>query len=331
MKYSKIVTTTLLALVAIGLLRYVKPIEARPIPSLILSQINESSENFQAPQFTVQMPGEPETTTLTIPIADATTEWTVIRDLDESELYAVAYTDLTQETIELGADIIIDSIKDTLVSEFNWSALNERGRTITVDGLPGKELIGTQNNQVSILRLILADRRLYALMSRSDNIGNIGQFFDSFAVQFWQPYVFEAGGFTVSLPLPPSEETETIELAGKQYTWNVVEGRNFKFPNESYMAAYTDVTPEDLQGGADELLESVGKSLMTKLPLRTIVESGREVSLNDAPGRAYVAINESEQVVAVHFYLVDQRLYALSASSEDITNISQFLNSFAIQ
>lgn len=47
---------------------------------------------------------------------------------------AVAYTDLAPKTIKLGANAVIDSIKNTLTKELDWSALNGRGKPIEVDG-----------------------------------------------------------------------------------------------------------------------------------------------------------------------------------------------------
>jgi hypothetical protein len=250
---------------------------------------------------------------------------------NEAGFYGVAYTDLTSETIALGASTVIDSIKNTLTDELNWSALTGTGRSINVDGYPAREIIGTQNNQLSVLRLVLADQRLYVVMSSSEDLTEMGQFMDSFAVQPWQPYVSEEGGFSVDLPLEPTDETESIELGGTEFEWNIIEGRNFLAPNDSYAVGYTDVSSQDLQAGEDALLNQVGSNLIERWRAQNVVESGRELSLDGNPGRSFVGTTADGQIIAVRFYLVGQRVYGVGALSDNIANISRFLDSFEVR
>jgi len=287
----------------------------------------ESSEG----QFAVQFPGEPESRTRTLPIAGRSYDWTIFRLQNEVGFYGIAYTDLAPETIALGASAVIDSIKNTLTDELNWSALTGNGKSINVNGYPAREILGTQNNQLSVLRLVLADQRLYVVMSSSEDLTEIGQFIDSFAVQPWQPYVSEEGGFSVDLPLEPSDETESIELGGTQFEWNVIEGRNFLAPNDSYAVGYTDVSSQDLQAGEEALLNRVGTNLIERWRAENVVESGKELSLNGNPGRSFVGTTNDGQIIAVQFYLVGQRIYGVGALSDNIGNINRFLDSFEVR
>ncbi|MCU0526910.1 MAG: hypothetical protein MUF72_19035 [Elainella sp. Prado103] len=292
---------------------------------------NRQSGNSQIGEFAIQFPGEPETRTRTLAIAGRSYDWTILRLKTEAGFYAVAYTDLSPITIELGANAIVNSIENTLTDEFNWSALNGRGKSIAVNGYPSRELIGTQNNQLSVLRLVLADQRLYVVMSTSEDLTEIGQFIDSFAVRPWQPYVSSQGGFRVDLPLEPTSEMEAIELGGTEFEWNVIEGRNFMAPGDSYSVGYTDVSSEDLQSGADALLNRIGANLIERWQAKNLVESGREIGLDGNPGRSFVGTTAEGQIVAVRFYLVGQRIYGVGALSNNIVNISRFLDSFAVE
>jgi len=294
---------------------------------VLVSQSTWTAYTSSNGQFTTRFPGEPESRTRTVPIAGQPYDWTIFRLQTGTGFYAVAYTDLTAETIELGASAVIDSIKNTLTEEFNWSALNGSGKSTTVDGYPTREIIGTQNNQLSVLRLVLADQRLYAVMSTSEDLTEIGQFLDSFAVEPWQPYVSEEG----DLPLSPTDETESIELAGTEFEWNVIEGRNFTASDDSYSVAYTDVLSEDLQAGADDLLNRVGTNLIERWNAQNVVESGREISLDGNPGRSFVGTNAEGQIVAVRLYVVGQRMYGVGVLSDNIANISRFLDSFEVR
>ena len=282
-------------------------------------------------QFSARFPGQPETHTRALPIAGQSYDWTIFRLQDGAGFYGVAYTDLTPETIALGAHTVVDSIKNTLTDELNWSVLSGRGKSKTIDGYPAREIIGTQNNQLSVLRLVLADQRLYVVMSSSEDLAEVGEFVDSFTVQPWQPYISNEGGFSVDLPLPPSEETESIALGGTEFEWKLIEGRNFTAPNDSYSVGYTDVLSEDLQAGADALLNRVGTNLIERWRAQNVVESGREISLDGNPGRSFVGTTNDGQIIAVRFYLVGQRMYGVGVLSDNIANINRFLDSFEVQ
>lgn len=341
MKFTSILITSLCFSIGITLpLKAVEPVD-RPVnpsvsnhltqPPVLISQSTWTAYTSSSGQFTTRFPGAPESRTRTVPIAGQPYDWTIFRLQTGTGFYAVAYTDLTSATIELGASAIIDSIKNTLTDEFNWSALNGSGKSTTVDGYPTREIIGTQNNQLSVLRLVLADQRLYAVMSTSEDLTEIGQFVDSFAVEPWQPYVSEEGNFSVDLPLSPTDETESIALGGTEFKWNVIEGRNFAAPGDSYSVAYTDVSSEDLQAGTDDLLNRVGTNLIERWNAQNIVESGREISLDGNPGRSFVGTNAAGQIVAVRFYVVGQRMYGVGALSDNIANIGRFLDSFEVR
>ena len=337
MKFASILITSLITSLCLSL-SIAAPLDASEpgdetinTPPVLTSQstpvVYESSDG----QFAIQFPGEPEPRTRTLPIAGKSYDWTIFRLQNESGFYGVAYTDLAPETIALGATTLINSINNTLTDELDWSALTGNGKSIDVNGYPAREIIGTQNNQLSVLRLILADQRLYVVMSTSDDLTEIGQFIDSFAVQPWQPYVSEEGGFSVDLPLEPTDETESIELGGTEFEWNIIEGRNFTAPNDSYSVGYTNVSSQDLQAGADALLNRVGSNLIERWRAQNVVESGRELSLNGNPGRSFVGTTTDGQIIAVRFYLVGQRIYGVGALSDNVANISRFLDSFEVQ
>lgn len=333
MKFASILITSLCLSIGIPTsLRAAEPVDGgsnhQPI---LMSQSTLNMYESSGGQFTVQFPGNPETRTRTLPIAGQSYDWTILRLQNEAGFYGVAYTDLSPATIELGAHTVIDSIKNTLTDELDWSALNGYGKSTTIDGYPAREIIGTQNNQLSVLRLVLADQRLYVVMSTAADLTEISQFMNSFTVEPWQPYVSEAGGFTVNLPLQPTDETESIELGGTEFHWNVIEGRNFTAPDDSYSVGYTDVSSQDLQAGADALLNRVGSNLIERWRAQNVVESGREISLDGNPGRSFVGTTADGQIIAIRFYLVGQRMYAVGVLSDSVTNISRFLDSFVVQ
>lgn len=309
---------------------------APPTESIPLAQARPGASTWRsydspAGQFAIQFPGQPETRSRTLPIAGQAYDWTIFRLTTQAGFYGVAFTDLTSATIDLGASAVVDSIKNTLAEEFDWSALNGRGQSMEVDGYPARELIGTRNNELAVLRLILADQRLYVVMTSSQDLVELGQFIESFQIEPWQPYVSEAGGFSVNLPLLPSQETESVELGGTELNWTVIESRNFTAPGDSYSVGYTDVSSEDLRSGEEALLERIGGNLIARWEATTVVDNGSSISLNGNPGRSFVGTTPDGQIVAVRLYLVGNRMYGVGVLSKHVGNISRFLDSFQVQ
>jgi len=287
--------------------------------------------NSQEGQFIAKFPGEPEQKNKNILIADQNTEWNVVTVKNEIGSYTVAYTDLATETIKLGADIVIDSLENTLETDFNWAALNGRGKEILVEGYPGREIIGIHDNKISVARLILADTRLYVVIATSDSLDNVDQFVQSFAVQPWQTYISEEGKFKIDLPTNPQEEKTSREFAGKLFNWNLIEARNFVYPKDSYSVGYTDLSGEDLKDGPDALLDQVIENVISKLSEKGAVENVRSVDMNGSLGRSVIATLDSDQIFILNLYLVNDRLYGVGSVSENISNINRFISSFEIQ
>ncbi|MGK7911442.1 MAG: hypothetical protein AB4050_08155 [Synechococcus sp.] len=283
-------------------------------------------------QFSIQIPDEPNIDSHTVSIADEETVWTVIRSEDENGIYSVAYSDLSADGIEAGQDAFVRGIQNTFMDEYDWEPINLGGREIEVDGFPGKEFIGIRDNQLSVLRLYLADRRLYSLVSSSSSLDSLSQFFDSFEIDSWQRYLFEDGRFSISLPAEPNEESlATSQVEGEEFTWSVLEARNFASPKDLYAVAYTDLEANTLQAESDLILSRVGDSIIEELSLTEIGEEGEPISLGDYSGLSYLAINDNGELIAFYLYLVEQRLFAIGAKSEVIANITQYLDSFQIQ
>jgi hypothetical protein len=325
-----------IALISIGL---GVAIQATPIPQTDTSEqkialtatTSWSDYNSENGRFIAQFPGQPEAQTRNVPIDGHSTDWNISTFKNEGEVYTVAYTDLESEVIQLGADVVIESIKNNLETDFQWSALNGNGRTISVNGYPAREIIGIGNNKISLVRLIIADQRLYVVMVTSENLANIDQFLQSFAVQTWQPYLWEAGRVQIDFPTSPAEEKESKEFAGKLLNWNLIEARNFTNPNESYSVGYADLQPDDLKNGPDALLTEVSENLLAKLAEKTAITNWREITSDGSSGRSFMAVMDDEQIFMLNFYLVDKRLYGIGVISDDISNINHFLNSFEVQ
>ena len=280
-------------------------------------------------QFSVQLPAEPSTNSVVIPLENGETTWTVTRSDGVGGTYTVAYSDLSADAIDAGQGAFIEGIQERLITEYEWEPINFDGTPIEVDGFPGREFIGTRDSEISVLRLYLADQRLYSVIGVSRSLDSLNQFLSSFNIDTWQPYTFEAHGFSISLPEEPNEDSLTTRhIEGRELDWTILEARNFAFPGELYTVSYADL---DSQLDPSQVLSRVGAAIQEELPLSWIDGEGTPVSLGDRPGLSFLASNDDGELFAFNLYLVDQRLYGIGAKSGSLSHITQFINSLQIQ
>ena len=283
-------------------------------------------------QFSASMPASPEQLSRTIPIASEPTDWTIWQVSDDTGTYAIAYSDLSTPAFDAGMGAVVDDIQQTLFEKFDWEPLDPDGTPISSAGHTGREFVGRRGENLAILRLYLAERRLYAVLGTSDTINTLSRFLESFAVEAWQPYSSEQGGFTVSLPRQPHEEsTVTQQVSGQEVTWTTLEARNLAAPDDRYTVAYADVSSEQLNAGEGSMLALIGNNLSTEMNVPFLKPEGNAISLDGNPGRSYLAATDSGGIVAINLFLVGQRLYGVGIHSNDIEHVDQFLSSFQLQ
>lgn len=310
----------------------IAPLKSSNAQSTLPDGPNWQSHVSEEGQFSVRMPGTPLSESRSFPISGEPIDWTVWQSKGDMGRFAVAYSDLTSIDVEAGKEAAIGSLQQYLMDVFDWEPINPTGKPIRNAGYPGREFIGVRNERLAILRLYLAERRLYAVLGASENIEAIGQFLDSFALDSWKTYSFDGGRFSVDFPrLPGEESTIASQVSGKDFTWTAIEARNLTAPEDLYTVAYTDVDGEDVAAGQAELLDRVGANLLKELQFPVVKEAGNSIELDGNPGRSYLGTTDDGGIVAINLYLVGQRLYGVGVRSQQVGNIKQFLGSFQVQ
>jgi hypothetical protein len=312
----------------------VTTISDTPEPALTrqLVQAPWQSASPAAGRFSVQAPGtlQPETATTTI--ATTSLNWTIHALRTGTDRYAVAYTDLPLEVLQMGRTAVIESLKQRLLAnDFDWQAIANRGQRINWAGIPGMEFLDLRNNKVSTLRLFLVKRRLYGVFATTSNLADAHRFVNSFGVApLWQPFVSKTGQFSVKLPMAPIVSTESTEYQGQKFNWVKFNSKNVYALEDSYVVAYSDLSPSAMQAGADVVLKNAAQTTLGALGIPEPRPQGRAIALGKNPGQEFMATAKSGQSVVLRFYLVGQRLYGVFSSSKSLTNLDQFLNSFNV-
>ena len=82
------------------------------------------------------------------------------------------------------ADGLLEDVATLVLTELNAPNLATNGTTISLAGMPGREYGLTKPDGRSyVLRLFLADQRLYGLLAASESLDNLNHFLSSFQVQ----------------------------------------------------------------------------------------------------------------------------------------------------
>lgn len=287
----------------------------------------------QTDRYTVQMPIVPQTDTHTTAIRGGTLVWTVSTARQEGELYAIAYTDLPLDALELGREDILESLQTRpFFSDFDWQAIAQSGHRIFLHDLPGIEYLYVDQGRFSALRLYLANRRLYLVMASSSDLSKVDQFINSFEIaSIWRPFESAAGRFSVSVPMAPVTSSQVTDYRGNRLNWQQFTVYNLMAPDDAYQIAYVDLPASAAAREPAILFDEIADLVLTPLEAAAIAASGQPISLQGHPGREYATTISSGKSYVLRFYLVEERLYGVLSGSQSLNNHAQFLNSFQLQ
>jgi hypothetical protein len=138
-------------------------------------------------------------------------------------------------------------------------------------------------------------------------------------------FVSEEGGFSVSMPGPPNEKSETTSEGVLSYTYYV------ETSDATYIVVYSDFRRDFVENNDPEsILDTVQDGAVGNKELL----SSEPITLDGHPGRDLKIQTSDGTVAFTHFYLVDVRLYQLIASTESGTmtaEIGEFFDSFTLK
>jgi hypothetical protein len=148
----------------------------------------------------------------------------------------------------------------------------------------------------------------------------------------WEQFSSPEGGFTVLMPVKPSQKKQTtgsaVSLDANLFTASLEEGKVI------YSVSYTNFPSELAQLPPDVLLDSLSSSFTKNKKLKVLNQ--QDISLGSYPGREFKFETPGERIVSYRAYLVEQRLYQIIAEipkdreSTLSSDRERFLSSFQL-
>jgi len=335
-----------LALVMFGLAVAVQPAAADARESAFGADWQRVAS--PAGQFSVLLPGAARGSEQSIAVGNRRLQWTVLKQAADSEQYALAYADLSATDLAAGADAIFAAIQTQLLPELQLQAIAENERSITRQGFPGREYLGSADGTTVAARFYLVGSRLYGLFARSADLAAIDYFFESFyARPVWREVAAE--GFVAAFPEEPERETDTVTLGTTTQEWlaykvkspqaiaapepvslAMADGSTYAI-RPANRANYFAVAATELAAASDPaVLRRTALAALDQFGLSDLAASERAIAVGDTPGLAYSGV-KGDRVVGVQFVVSGTRVYAVVAIAAEMAEVDWFLSSFALR
>jgi len=141
----------------------------------------------------------------------------------------------------------------------------------------------------------------------------------------WQAYRSKRGGFSTQLPGSASWETEETEFKGYPLTVHMLEVES---GSDAYGIGYADLPKAYLAKGSDQVLDEVGRELLSKR-MQPIPSSRLNSSLRNYPGR-FTQQGLFHMTMKARLHLVNERMYFVFAASDQKATVDRFLNAFSL-
>lgn len=137
--------------------------------------------------FTVDLPMAPVFTPQQIEYQGRTLDWWQYVGYNlyaPDDRYGFAFADLPEDLTITDGDTFLKDVATLVLTGLNAPNLATNGTVISIEGMPGREYALTKpSGQSYVLRLFLADERLYGLLITSESLNNLDRFLSSFQVQ----------------------------------------------------------------------------------------------------------------------------------------------------
>jgi len=300
--------------------------------------------------FTVEMPGDPEITTRSGQLEGRTVAVRQYRVNSEGKYQFTVGTADVREVMQgrnIDPETALGAYVQGLIKTAQGKVVSES--PIRLDLFPGREILVKTDGMMSRLRLYVTNAHLYSVEARSTRkfvtSADADRFFASFkftgnalsgspADLVWKDFTPVYGGFSVQMPGVPTDRKETFRSGAADVTLYLFELQRGKpNDNDTVSVQYMDYTEQRLKElrTANEVLKKA--ATVDAYNIGGTVVSERSISLGRYPGRE-LQVENAERAMRIRIYLVDRRLYKVTAawpksrafSAED----ERFLNSFQL-
>lgn len=298
--------------------------------------------------FTVEMPGAAELTTRSGTVGDRTVFMKLYRVNNEGKYqFSISVVDVREamQNQDRVPETALDAYVQGLVKTVKGKLLSDKPVRLGI--FPGREILVESDGALSRLQIYLANAFLYSVEVRSARkfvaSADADRFFASFklsgsalsgapALPGWTEFAPFGGRFSVQMPgVPVSDEQIFKTKSGDMvlYLFSLERGR----ANERFSVQYTDYSEQFMREArsADEVLKKASTVDAFNIG-GTVVKEGL-LPLGKYPGRE-LQVESAELAMRIRLYLVDRRLYKVTAAWPKSRTFSaedeRFLNSFQL-
>lgn len=149
----------------------------------------------------------------------------------------------------------------------------------------------------------------------------------------WKPFSSSEGGFTILMPVTPTQKSQTTDSAPMSldahfFTASLEEGK------VTYSVSYTNLPEEMAQFPPDLILDSLSSRFTNDSKLKLLNQ--KDINLGQYSGKEFKFETPEEILVSYRAYLVEKRLYQVTTEipkareSALSSDTDRFMNSFQL-
>ncbi|MEL7315506.1 MAG: hypothetical protein AAFN08_11175, partial [Cyanobacteria bacterium J06559_3] len=94
--------------------------------------------------------------------------------------YLVAYTDLPEAFLNQGSEVVLNTVRDSLIEDMGLEGLTSLEQTISLNDYPGRQYRYSDRDSAFDMRLYLVDERIYLVAGTGANEAIVDRFMGSF-------------------------------------------------------------------------------------------------------------------------------------------------------
>jgi hypothetical protein len=156
-----------------------------PVNSEIMLLAQRDWQAYNSDRFTIQLPGQPVTSTNSEEIAEGLTlTFDEITFENDTGAYGLIYTDLPNDYLqETDSQTVLDDMSALFLIATQLEGLKELEESINFQGNPGREYRINEQDLALALQLYLVEKRVYFLFAVSEQPNQVNQFLNSFSIR----------------------------------------------------------------------------------------------------------------------------------------------------
>lgn len=150
-------------------------------PSILLVQSNWQPFTSTHGRFMAQFPGQPKIETIVKDIRGHLSQCNQASLMNDTGVYSIIYCDLSEELIrQKEPQALLEDMGNWILNDKQLEDLAGLEQPIFLKRNPGQEFRISNANSALVVRLYLVEKRIYFLLTGSENVSDVNHFLGSF-------------------------------------------------------------------------------------------------------------------------------------------------------